>query len=76
MWSRREIHRSEQEFVASRKKEIRFPKVRLKKTGIFTLRASRSDRICFVAKGSQYREYSFTLRASHLQPPRLVNMPG
>ena len=27
-------------------------------------------------EGSQYREYSFTLRASHLQPPRLVNMPG
>ncbi|MBN2266031.1 MAG: hypothetical protein JW775_09480, partial [Candidatus Aminicenantes bacterium] len=26
----------------------------------FTLRASRSGRICFVAKGSQYSEYSFT----------------
>jgi hypothetical protein len=46
------------------------------KTGIFTLRASRSGRIRFVAKGSQYRAYSFTLRASHPQPPRLVNMPG
>jgi hypothetical protein len=31
------------------------------KIGVFTLRASRSDRICFVAKGSQYSEYSFTL---------------
>jgi len=31
-------------------------------TGVFTLRASESGRICFVAKGSQYREYSFTLR--------------
>jgi len=32
---------------------IRFPKFRLKRTGIFTLWASRSGRICFVAKGSQ-----------------------
>jgi len=32
------------------------------KTGVFTLRASRSGRICFVAKGSQYPEYSFALR--------------
>jgi hypothetical protein len=55
---------------------IRLPKVRLKKTGIITLRASRSGRICFVAKGSQHREYSFILHVSHLQPPRLVNMPG
>jgi len=31
------------------------------KSGVFTLRASRSGRICFVAKGSQYPEYSFTL---------------
>jgi len=31
------------------------------KTGVFTLRASRSGRICFAAKGSQYYEYSFTL---------------
>ncbi len=31
------------------------------KTGVFTLRASRSGRICFVAKGSQYPEYSFAL---------------
>jgi len=31
------------------------------KTGVFTLRASRSDRICFVATGSRYYEYSFTL---------------
>jgi hypothetical protein len=46
------------------------------KTGIFTLRAGRSGRICFVAEGSQYREYSFTRRVSYLQPPRLVNMPG
>ena len=46
------------------------------KTGVFTLRANRSGRICFVPKGSQYREYSFALRASHLQPPRLVNNPG
>jgi hypothetical protein len=55
---------------------IRFPKFRLKRTGIFTPWASRSGRIYFVAKGSQYREYSFTLRASHLHPPRLVNRPG
>ncbi len=32
-----------------------------RQTGVFTLRASRSGRICFVAKGSQYPEYSFTL---------------
>ncbi len=31
------------------------------KTGVFTLWANRSGRICFVAKGSQYSEYSFTL---------------
>jgi hypothetical protein len=31
------------------------------KTGVFTLRASRYGRICFVAKGSQYSKYSFTL---------------
>ncbi len=39
-------------------------------SGVFTLRASRSGRICFVAKDSQYLEYSFTLRASHLELPR------
>jgi len=48
----------------------------IEKSGVFTLRASRSGRICFVAKSSQYWEYSFTLRASHLEPPRLVNNPG
>ncbi len=37
-------------------------KTRKTKTGVFTLRASRSGRICFVAKGSQHPEYSFALR--------------
>jgi hypothetical protein len=39
-----------------------FHNTRKAKTGVFTLRASRSGRICFVAKGSQYPEYSFALR--------------
>ena len=53
-----------------------FPESDPGKTRILTLRASRSGRICCVAKGSQYWEYSFTLRALHLQPPRLVNRSG
>jgi hypothetical protein len=54
-----------------------------REAGVFTLRASRSGPICFVAKGSQSSssslyedEGSFTLRASYLGPPRLVNMSG
>jgi hypothetical protein len=39
-----------------------FPKTGNTKIGALTLRASRSGRICFVAKGSQYPEYSFALR--------------
>jgi len=53
-----------------------FSKPKKTKTGVLTLRASRSGRICFVAKGSQYSEYSFTFDASHLRPPRLVNSLG
>ncbi len=39
---------------------------------IFTLRESRGGLISFVLQGSQYKVYRFSLDASDLRPPRLL----
>jgi len=44
--------------------------------GIFSLLASRSHRICFVAAHSQWITTASWADALHLRQPRLVNNPG
>jgi len=44
--------------------------------GIFSLTASRSHRICFVASHSQWTATASWADALHLLQPRLVNYPG
>jgi len=44
--------------------------------GIFSLLASRSHRICFVAAHLQWTTTASWADALHLRQPRLVNNPG
>ena len=44
--------------------------------GIFSLTASRSHRICFVATHSQWRTTASWADVLHMQQSRLVNNPG